>query len=145
MELNKESVLKELDNGFLDSTHHKTMEMLLSTNQLPKAFTNCSQDSELAVKLLTLSYLFSHEGKDYVTLKDGLIFTHMESVYEHTDSCLSTLTLHWRDPYISEYYSHNTSYPLLTDAVLILTDDFELETLEGDLLQVKDPSLTQSL
>lgn len=29
MELNKESVLKELDNGFLDSTHHKTMEMLL--------------------------------------------------------------------------------------------------------------------
>lgn len=60
-------------------------------------------------------------------MKDGLIFTHVESLYELEG--LNTLVLHWRDPYTSTYCSPLNIEPT-SDAVLYLSESYHLETLE---------------
>lgn len=69
-------------------------------------------------------------------MKDGLIFSHLESLYERG---LNTLVLHWRDTNTSIYCgsSQDDQYnDGMIDAVLRLNDNYEFETLEEDILQV---------
>jgi hypothetical protein len=92
-------------------------------------------DIDYAIKLLSL---FSMDST-YKTLymKDGLVFSHLESLYERH---LNTLVLHWRDPLISMYYGNSDNIngfggEFIT-TVLRLTDSYDFITLEEDTLRL---------
>src|SRR5687767_14783592 len=67
-----------------------------------------------------------------VFFKDGIIFTHLESLYEKG---LNTLTLHWRDQATS-IFCETPSPTGMLEAHLKLNEQYDFETLEGDILKV---------
>lgn len=113
-QFDKQEVLKQLQDLSSDLHSHfqHTLDLVRSSDLIPDLREDLlNNDLDYALKVLTQTYTF---GEDLITLKDGLIFTHMDSLYEED---LNSLVLHWRDPNISLFYCH--PHPL-TDAVLKL-------------------------
>lgn len=86
-------------------------------------------DLDYAINLMS-KFQIDNKGQAY--FKDGIIFTHMESVYERG---INTLNLHWRDAATS-IYSEEPNSTEMVEVTLKLNDSFYFETLEGDPLKV---------
>lgn len=82
------------------------------------------------MKLLMLVYCIP-DGNTFV-IKDGLLFSHLESLYERG---LNSLAMIWRDEQISIYCPKEDSQGMV-DAVLRLNDNYQFETLEEDTLDI---------
>jgi hypothetical protein len=88
-----------------------------------------NNDLDYAISLMCK---FQIDSSGLAYFKDGIIFTHMESLYEKGNN---TLNLHWRDAATS-IFNEGPNISGMIEATLKLNGNFDFETLEGDVLKV---------
>eukprot|EP00347_Sterkiella_histriomuscorum_P013568 403364218 len=121
--------LKKSDSQI--SIYYKQLIQKLSDQKVKLNEAKLQSDLPYAIKLMQL-YIFDSQMILAIE-KDGIIFNHIESAYEKG---LNTLVLHWRDPSISNYCSNDEDEYGLIQTVLRLTDDYNFETYDGEVLEV---------